>query len=183
MSRDLEYERNNIGYDLQYPIEEGGGIKCKNYILCGEVLPNWWYECKGGYLCTNCDIMFGTWGNQESGIYHTGKGVLSVMEAVECPICLEINKGISNPNCDHTLCIKCFKRCYYGENKKMPPFPYSENIENEYDNIDDGEDLEIFINNHPLIRSWNEECNRLNNIELNQYANEKYLHKFPICRK
>ena len=34
MERDFDYENSNIGYDDQYTKEEGGGIKCKNYILC-----------------------------------------------------------------------------------------------------------------------------------------------------
>lgn len=71
MKRDLEYENKNIGYDEQYPIEDGGGIKCKNYEICETVLPKWWFNCKGCYLCTNCDMMFGTWTG--GGIVHTGK--------------------------------------------------------------------------------------------------------------
>ena len=46
--RDLEYENNNIGFDCQCPEEDGGGIKCKNYELCEEVLPRWWFNCKAG---------------------------------------------------------------------------------------------------------------------------------------
>jgi hypothetical protein len=30
MQRDLQYERENVGYDHQYP--DGDGIKCKNYM-------------------------------------------------------------------------------------------------------------------------------------------------------
>jgi hypothetical protein len=52
MEKDLDYENNNIGYDSQYTKENGGGIKCKNYIICGCVLPTWWFDCKGSYLCT-----------------------------------------------------------------------------------------------------------------------------------
>ena len=33
MKRDFNYENTNIGYDYQYPEENGGGIKCKNYIV------------------------------------------------------------------------------------------------------------------------------------------------------
>jgi hypothetical protein len=92
MERDMDYEKNNIGYDWQYP-EEGGGIKCKNYELCGEVLPIWWFECKGNYLCTNCHMSYGTW---ESNDYkHIGKEVLEFNDNIECPICLEIKRGIS----------------------------------------------------------------------------------------
>jgi hypothetical protein len=56
--RDLEYEKNNIGYDTQYP---NGGIKCKNHIICESVLPYWWYNCKGHYMCLNCDVSYGNW--------------------------------------------------------------------------------------------------------------------------
>ena len=31
MNRDLNYEINNIAFDLKYP---DGGINCKNYELC-----------------------------------------------------------------------------------------------------------------------------------------------------
>ena len=58
MGRDFEYENNNICFDYQNPEEDGGGIKCKNYELCEGVLPKWWFECKGNYLCTNCHMMF-----------------------------------------------------------------------------------------------------------------------------
>ena len=37
MNRDLNYEKNNIGFDYQYTEEDGGGIKCKNYELCESV--------------------------------------------------------------------------------------------------------------------------------------------------
>ena len=50
MNRDFDYENNNIAYDWQYTEVDGGGIKCKNYIICETVLPKWWYECKGCYL-------------------------------------------------------------------------------------------------------------------------------------
>lgn len=126
MPRDLEYEANNVAYDTMYtpPLQ---GIKCKNYELCKTVLPEWWHDCKDEYLCTNCDMMFGTWGD------NTGKGVLDTIENVECPICLETKKGISNPNCNHTLCIDCFRRCYYGtEDEEDPNFPYSDEIYDEY---------------------------------------------------
>ena len=70
--RDLQYEQSNIGYNKQYL---DGGIKCKNYELCEDVLPKWWFECKGNYLCTNCHMMFGTW-KFKGQEYKTGKGIL-----------------------------------------------------------------------------------------------------------
>ena len=44
MERDFDYENSNIEYDLQYTEKDGGGIKCKNYIICESVLPKWWFE-------------------------------------------------------------------------------------------------------------------------------------------
>ena len=121
--KDTEYENNNIAYDLQHAEE---GIKCKNYELCESVLPRWWFECKGNYLCTNCHMLFGTWKWQGQGQeYKTGKGILEISDNLECPICLENKRGISQPNCEHTLCIDCFKRCYYGKDEE------DENEENE----------------------------------------------------
>ena len=46
MNRDLDYEKSNIGYDWQYTQEDGGGIKCKNHVVCEAVLPKWWFDCK-----------------------------------------------------------------------------------------------------------------------------------------
>ena len=110
--KDTEYENNNTAYDWQYTEEDGGGIKCTNYELCESVLPRWWFECKGNYLCTSCHMLFGTWKFQGQE-YKTCKGILEISDNLECPICLENKRGISQPNCEHTLCIDCFKRCHY----------------------------------------------------------------------
>ena len=116
--KDIEYENNNIAYDdYQYTKEVGGGIKCKNYELCNEVLPKWWFECKGNYLCTNCHMLFGTWKFQGKE-YKTGKGILEISNNLECPICLEKKRGITQPNCAHTLCIDCFKTCHYDQDEE-----------------------------------------------------------------
>lgn len=133
MEKDNIYEENNIGYDFQYP---NGGIKCKNYELCEGILPKWWFECKGNYLSTSCHMMFGTWGEQ------TGKGILHIYDNLDCPICFETKKCITQPNCEHTLCIECFKRCYYGsDTEDEPVFPYPD-IEDDY-------------YNDPLNSKWN----------------------------
>ena len=167
MKRDLEYENNNIGFDPQYPKEDGGGIRCKNYELCEAVLPKWWFECKGNYLCMNCDIM--------------RFGILDVSDNVECPVCLEVKRSISQPNCEHTLCIDCFKRCYYGDESREgePPFPYPD-IEDEY--YDDQENPK-WENDYPLIKIYNEEWNKWDDKRDQKRANEKYLAKCPLCRK
>lgn len=172
MKRDISYEINNIAYDWQNTQEDGGGIKCKNYELCECVLPQWWFDCKGKYLCTNCDMMFGTWGNQ------TGKGVLNTIDSIDCPICLEHKKGISYPRCNHMVCIDCFKRCMYGDDSGQPKFPYPD-IEDEY--YDEPEKPK-WKNDYPLIEvyerdydNWEDNTNDKNKIET-------YLRLCPACR-
>jgi len=103
MNRDFKYEKNNI----IHPSED---IKCKNYIICKDILPPWWFECKGNYLCTNCHMMFGTWGKGKDR--HYGKGALTISQD-KCLLCLKNKECISQPRCDHLLCINCFKKCYY----------------------------------------------------------------------
>ena len=179
MERDFDYENNNIGYDWQYTEEDGGGIKCKNYIICEAVLPKWWFDCKGCYLCNNCDMMFGTW---SSGEYkQVGKGVLEMSNNLECPICLEIKECISQPRCNHSLCIICFKRCYYGDEniEGKPIFPYPD-IEYEYD--DDTENIK-WVNDYPLIKIYNEEFNKWDDEKTEKYENEKNLRICSLCRK
>ena len=177
--RDLEYE-NNIGFDCQCPEEDCGGIKCKNYELCEEVLPRWWFNCKGNYLCTNCHDMFGTWSNEKAGIYKTGKGILEISDNLECPICLENKRSITQPNCEHTLCIECFKRSYYGDDvtENEPRFPYP-NIEDEYY---DDQDNQKWETDYPLIKIHDEEWNKWDYEKVKKYQKETYLHNCPLCR-
>jgi hypothetical protein len=173
MVRDVEYENNNIGYDEQYP---EGGIKCKNFEICEDILPKWWYDCKGCYICTNCDIQFGTW--EGTGVRRTGKGVLPVVDNVECPICLEVKRSITQPNCEHTLCIECFKRCYYGA--EGPIFPYSEEIEDEYYRDRENGKWKDY---HPLIDKWEIDCEKWEENRIEREESEEHLRKCPICRK
>ena len=176
-ARDVDYETNNIAYDYKYPEEDGGGIKCKNYIICESVLPKWWFECKGTYLCCNCDMMFGTW--TSGNCRHVGKGILEVSSNLECPICLEFKECISQSKCNHSLCISCFKRMYYEDVENEPIFPYSDDIEDEYH--DDPKNIKW--DNYPLINTYNEEWNTWEDARQEKYKQETYLRRCPICRK
>jgi len=180
MERDIDYENNNKAYDTMNMSgldEDGKGIKCKNYELCEAVLPTWWFDCKGNYLCSNCHMMFGTWGNEING--NNGKGLLEIIDKIECPLCFETKKGISQPKCNHFVCIECFKRCYYGDKSGEPSFPYPD-IEEEY--FEDNENPKWDIN-YPLIKSYNIEWETWENNKIIKYNDEENLRKCPICRK
>ena len=185
MERDMEYENNNISFDWQYSKEDGGGIKCKNYELCEVFLPKWWFECNGNYLCTNCHMMFGTWKNEKMGVYKTGKGALDMSDNIECSICLEVKRSISQPNCEHTLCIECFKRCYYGDDdtENEPKFPYPDIEDEYYDNIWNDEQNQKWENDYPLIKIYNAEWNKWDDEKNQKYEYETYNRKCQLCRK
>ena len=184
MEKDIEYENNNIacghwGCDGEpfKDCETGCGIKCKNYELCEQVLPKWWFKCKGNYLCRSCHMYFGHW-QKRDGTFHTGKGDLEITDNLDCPICFETKKGISHPNCDHTVCIDCFKRCYWGDFSGEPIFPHPE-IRNEYDV--DTEDPKW--NEYPLIKKYEEDHTNWDNVKNEKDENESNLRQCPLCRK
>jgi hypothetical protein len=183
----MNYENNNKVLVAEYPspqfpsIPAGGlyEIKCKNYVLCEETFPDWWYDCKGQYLCTNCDIAFGTWTSGDT--VKTGSGILKTTENVYCPVCFETKLGISYPNCSHTACIDCMKRFFYGECINEPAFPYPE-IEDEYYDEDDDDVRRQLKTDYPLIKPHLEECRVWEEDAARVYENEEYLRKCPICR-
>ena len=145
MSRDLDYETIQIAYNEQYPKETGGGIQCKNYKVCDTILPKGWWERKGCYLCTHCDMMFGK--------------ELEFKEKIECPICFEYTYGLSQLKCDHLTCVNCFKRCYENE----PQFPYPE-LEEEYMNTSD----DPTWHHYPFIHLFHEEWKKWHHNEKNR---------------
>jgi predicted Zn-ribbon and HTH transcriptional regulator len=130
---------------------------CKNFEFCDGMQPPQWcgegghsirYLDSGGDpdLCMNCAVMF--------------RKELVFKDDVECPICFETKKGITQPNCEHAICIECFRDCYYGKYDE-PDFPYSKDIEEEYDEYDDLYNApKSFLDKYPLIREYEEECNR-----------------------
>lgn len=146
-------------------------LKCDNYELCGFKLPDLW--CKNNYLCCNCHCMFGTWDDKK------GKGTLEFYDNLECPICLENTRCVSQPNCNHYACINCFKRCYYG--KEFPDFPYPE-IENKYN-------YDVDNNNYDNNSKWDEYRRKIDEYEIlfnkieDENNNETVINKCPLCRK
>lgn len=159
-------------------------LRCANHELChyddpmpGGYLPDLWHIwVEGKPLCINCHMMFGTW-NQNDGVKHTGKGVLDFKDNIECPVCLDTTRCVSQPRCEHWICLGCFRRCYYPVRIPHPEFPYPE-IEDEYDEDPDNEKW----NEYPEIAKWNDEVNRLLDIEEEQYEIEEYLRACPLCR-
>ena len=86
--------------------------------------------------------------------------------------------GVKQINCDHKICIDCFKRCHYGIHYiPQPVFPYSREIEDEWFNGDPR-----WIND-PLIKKYEKEC-ELYELTIDEtYEKEASLRICSICRK
>jgi hypothetical protein len=152
-------------YELNGCPHKCSAVKCPNFLICDSIVPQWILGCNKG-TCTSCGYTFGT--------------KLTFYESVECPICLEDKPGVKQVNCDHKVCIDCFKRCHYGsDNIPQPVFPYPREIEDEYDN--DPDDSKWI--NDPLIIKYNEECIARENKCDETYYREASLRICGICRK
>lgn len=157
------YELNDCPYKCK-PIE------CPNFRICGAILPKCITFCHKG-TCGSCAYMIG-----RPPEYN---GKLTFYDSVDCPICLENKPGVKQVNCEHTVCIDCFKRCRFGQTIPEPPFPYSEEIEDEYEeNHDDPRWV-----NDPLIKKYNDDFKKYEELCEANYAREESLRVCGICRK
>jgi len=89
---------------------------CPNYIICNNNLKD------DRMLCLDCNMLFGKW--------RGFKAILDITDDTSCTICSEINICVSRPNCEHYLCIKCFKDLYFiTSNKNIEDNKLSEYLE------------------------------------------------------
>ena len=144
-------------------------IHCPNYIICRSMVPRNVLNYYNG-LCYYCDNMF--------GVAKGGKGILKAVDNVECPICLETTRCVTQPKCEHTICVECFKRCYYGDynEKTRPKFPYSKEYEQSYYS-DYNNPLWI---NDKAVKKWLDDWDKWNKIMLLKNEKENYLQLCPI---
>lgn len=86
------------------------------------------------------------------------------------------------PNCTHSVCVDCFKRCMYGEDIPQPPFPYPMNIEDEYFDSGGREDPE-WCARYPLVKKWSKDLEKWENDRDEKYKKEASLRLCPYCRR
>ena len=144
--------------------------RCENYEVCNMEMPDIEFSRGGPKFCILCSIIFGA------------KNSLELVSSVECPICLDINKGVLFPNCKHSTCISCFNKCFFGKGikltRKEPKFPYQE-IENAYRHDPENSNWDSF----PLIEQYNIDWNNWAEEQRDYYEGSKNLRQCPICRK
>ena len=102
---------------------------CPNYIICNNNIEN----ITLGSICADCNLLFGKWRKKV--------GILKIKSEKEiCPLCSNIDLSICRPDCEHYLCVQCFKILYFGTSFSKPLFPFPDkeimywiNIENDID--------------------------------------------------
>ena len=95
-------------------------MECRNYIVCknNEEMDD---------LCVACFHLFGKWRNRK-------REQIEVKRNKEtCPLCDEMEQYIVyRIDCDHCICIDCFRKIYYGieyEKPLLSTTEYKENLE------------------------------------------------------
>ena len=69
---------------------------CCNYVVCGN-------NCNQN-ICQDCVMFFGKWRGR--------KEILDVKEEQQCSICNLNGLSVARPDCEHFLCVECFKQVY-----------------------------------------------------------------------
>ncbi len=131
---------------------------CINYAICGN------FKNSNVSVCKECYDLFGEWKYK--------------CKKFNCPICFKDKDCVFFPNCSHSVCIKCFKRCYFGDREGEPDFPYPK-LKHEYINDKNNPMWEKY----PGIKKYRIDWNLWNNKFMIKYQDEEYLRRCPICRK
>jgi len=70
--------------------------RCCNYVICENICDT--------NICQDCVMLFGKWRGR--------KETLDIKEEQICNICNNNGLSVTRPDCEHFLCVKCFKQIY-----------------------------------------------------------------------
>jgi len=159
----------NHYYRLKECEENCQPIKCPNFKLCGTAAPQCILWCNGG-RCANCDMTFGC------DLTFTEKEV-----AEECVVCLEDKTTFVRWECQHDLCLECFRKNHGWRSDFMAPILLIEpkvytdkeyavaKIEMERIEAEDAKRVVVLDEN-----GWE--------VESPEPERPEYIGKCPICR-
>ncbi len=164
-------------------------IKCQNYHICKNELPEFLIDCFRGY-CINCNLM------QLSNNDFYKKS----LEKEECRICCENDYLYKMDTCNHYFCANCIHDIHYTNYGKLEDYPipldfpynncekceegsckcidYNEDgIHTYFENEDDPKWL-----NDEKIQEWKKENDAFEEFCEN-YIEKPILNECPLCRK
>lgn len=135
---------------------------CLNFLVCNSNQKNS-IMVLGSELCFCCDVTFGK--------------ILSILDKAECQHCLSRDiQCVKRFECNHALCFRCFKKAHYGDPPKQPVFPYTKEVEYEYQN----NKWDRAWNEDPLIKQYEYDYN--NWVE-KLYENFKECDPMRTCKE
>lgn len=129
------------------------------YICTGDsccLIPNYLIEKKNNKQCENYSICF----NQIDKNDDFCKDCLNlpyenkkrIIEKAKCSSCSKINNiSIKREECQHFLCVNCFRKIFFNKTLSRPVFPYKDCDEK---NTNDDSDLNI-LNYKKQLDYWN----------------------------
>ena len=144
-------------------------IELVDCYFCDEPYSNEWFMISSYnsiMICNNCE---------EFGIFNNKK--INIINIIDCPVCYQNKMGIDLPNCNHKICIYCFKSIYFGysndtqrpkhykEQPDGPEFPY---IENDDENQKLDEYMEWESENYNYENSLEEIFKKRDELKLNR---------------
>lgn len=160
------FNHNTYKQKNMFCAKKCSAVMCANYIVCNSFRPKWSLDRTNG-LCSPCYEKFGKLKIKQYG--------------EECPVCMYEKVCVKLLNCDHYICVDCFKRFHYGPDKKdKPRFPYSEKVYQEY------YEQPGHIKWHtelPLVKVWLQRTEEWEAYYQNKYNGEENLRKCPVCTK
>ncbi len=160
---------NTYGKDPDFTCEHNcQPLPCPNERVCGDWAPQWYHRCHGGW-CISCKSYF-------------GKNLTFLEEPQECPVCFDVKPSVVQPNCNHSVCIGCFKRMRVDGPPRIgePQFPYPDREDEYYETgpFDPPHPLDadpLVVKYHRDHERWEEELSQQREAEQN-------LRKCPLCR-
>lgn len=144
---------------------------CTNVLFCGNQSDN--------EYCEDCNVMFA---EKKLNV------ITDVNPEWNCPVCFESpNVSVQLFNCNHQLCMTCFKQLYirvFSDKELFEQglqFPYP-GIANDYlQRPDNGEEDEKWANDYPLIANWKRQFMDYINFESTKFIHSKMHRRCPLC--
>lgn len=124
---------------------------CKNFIVCkNKISPN--EEIKEG-ICNDCYHIFGEWRERPRKCVE----IKNINDF--CPLCDEKQTIVFRMDCEHAICVDCFRKIYFGLEIKKPVLNFSGNEISDYKSkLEKWNRINELYKNNIIVMKCNE-CN------------------------
>ena len=147
--------------------------KCTYHTICNNLSPEWLFNANDK-MCLYCSV-------NRLGCKTTPSEVL-IYKNKECPICLEEKDCVQYKNCEHHICIGCYKMCFKEYDEDEPKFPYSDQVYDKYYHEALPELQNTLNRDYPLIKNYESNWDVWNDCRREKYNNATNLRKCALCR-